>query len=146
MVNTKTLRCAVAVVVATLTFAGSIRAQEGHPMTGTWYGEYGTGAAKKDITLVMKWDGSKVSGLVNPGPGATPITSVTLDIIPGKAGTFSLNNPEGTQPIPPVFNVKIVIGDLALEGRMQNPVGGNRSITGTYTRGADKGPFQIKRL
>jgi len=115
-------------------------------MTGAWYGEYGSGAARKDLTLVMKWDGSKVSGLSNPGPNATPITSVTLDIIPGKAGTRSLNNPEGTEPIPPVFNVKIVVGDLVMEGRMQNPVGGNRSITGTYTKGAEKGPFTIKHL
>ena len=115
-------------------------------MTGTWYGEIGTGAARKDVTIVMKWDGTKVSGTVNPGPGATAVTSVTLDIIPGKAGTFSLNNPEGTQPVSPIFNVKITIGDVVLEGRMQNPVGGNRAISGTYTRGAEKGPFQIKRL
>ena len=115
-------------------------------MTGTWYGEVGTGPARKDITLVMKWDGTKVSGLANPGPGATALTSVTLDIIPGKAGTLSVNNPGGTEPVSPVFNVKIVIGDMLLEGRMQNPVGGNRSITGTYTRGTEKGPFTIKRL
>jgi hypothetical protein len=134
----------VAAVVAGLS-AGLI-AQEGHPMTGTWYGQYGSGAAQKDITLVMTWDGSKVSGLINPGPGSTPITSVTLDIIPGKAGTRSLNNPEGTEPIAPVFNVKITVGDLILEGKMQNPVGGNRSITGTYAKGAEKGPFMIKHL
>jgi hypothetical protein len=134
------------VVAALVALAATAHGQEGHPMTGTWYGEMGTGAARKDLTLVMKWDGSKVSGTVNPGPGAASVSSVTLDIIPGKAGTFSLNNPEGTQPIPPVFNVKITIGDVVLEGRMQNPVGGNRSISGTYTRGSEKGPFQIKRL
>jgi hypothetical protein len=137
----------VCVLVASLAaFAVSPFAQEGHPMTGTWYGDLGTGPTRKDVTLIMKWDGTKVSGLMNPGPGATALTSVTLDIIPGKAGTASLNNPDGTQPVPPVFNVKIVIGDLQLEGRMQNPVGGNRSITGTYTRGTEKGPFTIKRL
>jgi hypothetical protein len=146
MVNSQNLLRALAMVVATLVLAGSVRAQEGHPMTGTWYGEIGTGAARKDVTIVMKWDGSKVSGTVNPGPGATAVTSVTLDIIPGKAGTFSLNNPEGTQPIPPIFNVKITLGDVVLEGRMQNPVGGNRAISGNYTRGAEKGPFQLKRL
>src|SRR5215212_9625623 len=128
----KTLVRVLVMVVAAVTMGVAVRAQEGHPMTGTWYGEYGTGAARKDLTFVMKWDGSKVSGLANPGPGATPITSVTLDIIPGKAGNRGLNNPEGTEAVPPIFNVKIVVGDLTLEGRMQNPVGGNRSITGTY--------------
>ena len=134
------------VALAVVAFVAVVRGQEGHPMTGTWYGEYGSGAARKDLTFVMKWDGSKVSGLANPGPGATPLTSVTLDIIPGKAGNRGLNNPEGTEAVPPIFNVKIVVGDLTLEGRMQNPVGGNRSITGTYTRGTEKGPFQIKHL
>jgi len=146
MTMQKTLGRALVVVAAALTLGVSILAQEGHPMTGTWYGEYGAGAAKKDVTFVMKWDGSKVSGLANPGPGATPITSVTLDIIPGKAGNRGLNNPEGIEAVPPIFNVKIVVGDLTLEGRMQNPVGGNRTITGTYTRGTEKGPFQIKHL
>ena len=134
------------VALAVVAVVAVVRGQEGHPMTGAWYGEYGTGAAKKDLTFVMKWDGTKVSGLSNPGPAATPITSVTLDIIPGKAGNRGLNNPEGTEAVPPIFNVKIVVGDLTLEGRMQNPVGGNRSITGTYTKGAEKGPFQIKHL
>jgi hypothetical protein len=137
----------VCVLVASLvTFGVSPVAQEGHPMTGTWYGDYGTGAARKDLTLILKWDGTRVSGLVNPGPASTAVTSVTLDIIPGKAGTFSVNNPEGTQPVAPIFNVKIAIGDLVLEGRVQNPVGSNRSITGTYTRGTEKGPFTIRRL
>jgi len=142
----KRLTAAVCVLVAVAGFVATPRAQEGYPMTGTWYGDYGTGAQKKDVTFVMTWDGSKASGIMNPGPGSQPITSVTLDIIPGKAGGRSLNNPDAEAAIPPVFNVKIVIGDLTLEGKMLNPVGGNRSIVGTYTKGAEKGPFTIKHL
>ena len=134
----------MAVIVAALSVG--VIAQEGYPMTGTWYGEYGTGAARKDLTFVIKWDGSKATGIMNPGPGSTPITAVVLDIIPGKPGTRSLNNAAGTEAVPPVFNVKITAGDLTLEGKMQNPVGGNRSIVGTYTKGAEKGPFTIKHL
>jgi len=137
---------AVCLAAAVAVFAVTARAQEGYPMTGAWYGDYGTGAQKKDLTFVMKWDGSKASGVMNPGPGAQPITSITLDIIPGKAGGRSLNNPDAEAAIPPVFNVKIVVGDLTLEGKMLNPVGGNRSIVGTYTKGAEKGPFTIKHL
>jgi hypothetical protein len=142
----KRLATALCLVAAVTVFAVSARAQEGYPLTGTWYGDYGTGAQKQDVTLVMKWDGSKATGLMNPGPGSTPLTSVTMDIIPGKAGGRSLNNPDAEAAIPPVFNVKIVIGDLTLEGKMTNPVGGNRSIVGTYTKGAEKGPFTIKHL
>ena len=140
------LATALCLLAAVTVMTVTTRAQEGYPMTGAWYGDYGSGAQKKDVTLVMKWDGSKASGLMNPGPGATPITSVTLDIIPGKAGSRSLNNPDAEAAIPPVFNVKIVVGDLTLEGKMLNPVGGNRSIVGTYTKGSEKGPFTIKHL
>jgi hypothetical protein len=135
----------LAVVVAAAASIG-LRAQEGYPMTGTWYGDYGTGAQKTDLTFVMKWDGTKASGIMNPGPGSQPITSITMDIIPGKPGGRSLNNPQAEPAVAPIFNVKIVVGDLTLEGRMMNPVGGNRSIAGTYTKGAAKGPFQIKHL
>ena len=140
------LATALCLLAAVTVMTVTTRAQEGYPMTGAWYGDYGSGAQKKDVTLVMKWDGSKASGLMNPGPGAMPITSVTLDIIPGKAGSRSLNNPDAEAAIPPVFNVKIVVGDLTLEGKMLNPVGGNRSIVGTYTKGSEKGPFTIKHL
>jgi len=142
----KRLATALSLVIAVAAFAVAARAQEGHPMTGTWYGDYGAGAQKKDLTFVMKWDGSTATGIMNPGPGSQPITSVTMDIIPGKPGARSLNNPEATAAIPPVFNVKIVVGDLTLEGKMLNPVGGNRSVVGTYTKGSEKGPFTIKHL
>jgi len=142
----KRVAIALCLVAAVTAFAVTTRAQEGYPLTGNWYGDYGTGAQKKDLTFVMKWDGSTPSGIMNPGPGSTPITSITMDIIPGKAGGRSLNNPDAEAAIPPIFNVKIVVGDLTLEGKMMNPVGGNRSIVGTYTKGAEKGPFQIKHL
>ena len=137
----------VIVLMATLlAVAMPLRAQEGYPMTGNWYGDYGTGNQKHDLTFVMKWDGSKATGIMNPGPGAQPITSVTMDIIPGKPGSGRAGNPDAVAAVPPVFNVKIVVGDLTLEGRMQNPVGGNRTIVGTYTKGSEKGPFTIKHL
>jgi hypothetical protein len=142
----KRLATALCLVTAVAAFAVTTRAQEGYPMTGAWYGDYGTGAQKKDLTFVIKWDGTTASGIMNPGAGSQPITSVTMNIIPGKPGGRSLNNPEAEAAVPPVFNVKIVVGDLALEGKMMNPVGGNRSIVGTYTNGAEKGPFTIKHL
>jgi hypothetical protein len=137
---------ALCLAAAVAVLAVTARAQEGYPLTGTWYGDYGSGAQKNDLTFVMKWDGSKATGIMNPGPGSQPITSITMDIIPGKTGGRSLNNPDAEAAVPPVFNVKIVVGDLALEGKMMNPVGGNRSIVGTYTKGAEKGPFTIKHL
>ena len=35
---------------------------------------------------------------------------------------------------------------MVFEGTILNPVAGNRRITGTWTRGAERGTFQIRRL
>jgi len=47
-------------------------AQEGHPLVGTWYGDWGaTGAARQerhDVTIVMTWDGKTIGGTIDPGP------------------------------------------------------------------------------
>jgi hypothetical protein len=127
-------------------------AQEGHPLTGTWYGEYGAVSQQRDLTVILRWDGRVISGTINPGPAATPITSAVMDITPGKPA------PEGQQSttgIPPVFHVRFeanlpnaagVTGPVQFEGTIQNPVAGNRRISGTWSRGVEKGTFQIRRL
>src|SRR5947207_14060696 len=56
-------------------------AQEGHPLTGTWSGDWGpTGTQRNHVTLVMNWDGKNVTGMINPGPDAIPLASVFLDV------------------------------------------------------------------
>jgi hypothetical protein len=45
-----------------------------------------------------------------------------------------------------VFHVRIDVDGMVFEGDIQNPVAGNRRITGTWTRGSDKGTFQLRRL
>jgi hypothetical protein len=43
-------------------------AQEGHPLVGTWHGNWGpTPTTRTDITVVMDWDGKEITGIVNPG-------------------------------------------------------------------------------
>ena len=55
-------------------------AQQGHPLTGTWSGDWGpTSTERHQITLVMNWDGKNVTGLINPGPDSIPLSSVTVD-------------------------------------------------------------------
>ena len=128
-------------------------AQEGHPLAGTWYGTYGTGGSPgTDLTIVMKWDGRQVTGEIHPGPNAIPLTSVVLDITPGAPP------PEGqgsTAATPPKFHVTFeaslpnAAGSTApvvFEGMINNPVAGNRTITGSWTRGSERGTFEIRRL
>src|SRR5687767_2205 len=70
------LICAVTCVVA----GTSAVAQEGHPLSGTWSGDWGPSAdARTRITLVMNWDGKAVTGTINPGPDAVTLGRVTVD-------------------------------------------------------------------
>ena len=129
--------------VASMMVAVAVAAQEGHPLTGTWYGEYGAGNQKNDLTVIMKWDGRNVTGSINPGPKSTPLTSAVLDITPGKPAPQGQNSTTGK---PPIFNVRFEVDGMTFVGTIQNPVAGNRRIVGTWSRGNEKGTFQIRRL
>jgi len=118
-------------------------AQEGHPTTGTWYGDYTSGTTKTDVTVIMKWDGKSITGSINPGPNAKPIKSAVMDITPGKPAPQGQQSTAGT---PPIFHVKFEVDGMMFEGTIKNPVAVNRQITGTWSRGAEKGTFQIRRL
>jgi hypothetical protein len=71
-----------AAVVAMLARASHapLMAQEGHPMTGSWVGEWGpTPAQQTRIVIVMKWTGKELAGTINPGPRAVPFRTATVD-------------------------------------------------------------------
>jgi hypothetical protein len=133
----------VVFVAAALLVAAAAAAQEGHPLAGTWYGAWGTKAQDRDLTVVMKWDGRSITGLINPGPDARPITSAAMEITPGKPAPAGQDSTTGK---PPVFRVRIEADGIVFEGTIRNPVAGNRRITGTWTRGDERGTFQIRRL
>jgi|SRR5687767_6046632 len=130
------------VVAAAVVIAVSAQAQEGHPLAGTWYGEYTTGKQATDLTVIMKWDGKSVTGLINPGPNSKPLAAVGMDITPGKPAAQG----ERSSAIPPVFKVRFDVDGMTFEGTLKNPVAGNRQLTGTWKRANQSGTFQIRRV
>jgi len=55
-------------------------AQEGHPLKGSWIGDWGPNKTDRNqITIVIDWDGKQVTGILNPGPGAIPIQKASLE-------------------------------------------------------------------
>ena len=59
----------VCCLLAGLVVAVAGIAQEGHPLTGVWYGDWGPNATQRNhLTIQMNWDGKNVTGIVNPGP------------------------------------------------------------------------------
>lgn len=140
---------------AAFMFAASAIAQEGHPLTGTWYGDFGMNSANRnDLTVVMTWDGSTTTGTVNPGPAQIPLKVAKLETTPGQPGQRGQNGQRGTPAVPPVFSVHFEVDannkaggtdHFVFDGKLENPVAGNRRIVGTWTCGSTKGDFKLRR-
>lgn len=106
-------------------------AQQGHPLTGTWTGDWGSSPTERhQVTLVMNWDGKNVTGLMNPGPNSTPLTSVGVDV-----STWTIRIEAETKD-------KV---HISAEGKLQDLGSYHRFITGTWKQGNATGDFKITR-
>jgi len=111
--------------------AVAIWAQEGHPLTGSWHGEWHPAAGQRIPVLVyMKWNSKTIEGAINPGPNAAPLKVATLD-----ASNWTVHLEADTK------DQKHIVVD----GKLDNIGSYNRTITGTWTEGAMKGDFKLTR-
>ena len=55
-------------------------AQSSMDPTGTWTGDWGPSAADRNpVTVQLNWDGTALTGTVNPGPNAVELKNCTFD-------------------------------------------------------------------
>src|SRR5712672_2502940 len=67
-------------LVMALAVAVPVSAQFGHPLKGTWTGDWNPSPGKQAHAVVeMTWDGKVIGGTVNPGPNGVAIAKATLD-------------------------------------------------------------------
>lgn len=110
-------------------------AQEGHPLTGTWHGEWNSSPTQKTrLVLYLKYDGKDVTGMLNPGPRAVPLKAVTVD--PSK---WMIHFEAETKD--PSGQTVQIVGD----GKLDDIGSYNRHIAGTWMQGSAKGDFRITR-
>jgi hypothetical protein len=113
----------------------SALAQEGHPLVGVWSGDWGPSATHRNhITMMMTWDGKAVKGMMNPGPDAINLQTVSLD---SSKWTVHFE-----------FEAKDAKGGVVryiADGRIENLGSHNRTITGTWNHGNVKGDFKLRR-
>jgi hypothetical protein len=126
----------VVTFVAALTMAtASGAAQEGHPIAGSWIGDWGPSPTQRNrVVIEMKWSGKELVGTINPGSRAIPFRVATVD-----PSDWSLHiEAEGKdgQGRP----VKYVI-----DGKIDNLGSYNRDISGTWNFGSTKGDFRMYR-
>lgn len=113
-------------VILTASLFSTAIAQEGHPIKGSWIGEWeGNAALGESLLMVMNWDGKAITGVINPGTDNLEIKTATL-------------NPDD-------WSVHIEAGDYKLDGKFARLELPNRSISGTWSNGGNSGSFEIVR-
>jgi hypothetical protein len=100
-------------------------AQEGHPIKGSWIGEWEGNTMGDSLLMVMNWDGKAITGVINPGTDNLEIKTATLN--------------------PADWTVHIEAGDYKLDGKFARLELPNRSISGTWSGGGKNGSFEIVR-
>ena len=110
-------------------------AQEGHPMSGVWVGDWSVnGAEQKRVVVVLDWMGTELSGTINPGPNAIPIKTATVDTTDWSLHLEAdAKNSQG-QPV-----------SYVIDGKLDDLGTYNRSLAGTWNVGNEKGTFSITR-
>ena len=70
----------VTVCALLLTVAAFAQTPAGDPLSGTWAGDWGPSPSDRNqVKVELKWDGTALSGTVNPGPNAVPLQKATFD-------------------------------------------------------------------
>lgn len=70
----------VAGLMVALAVAVPASAQFGHPLKGTWSGDWGTGKENRThVLLELNWDGKAITGTINPGPNGAQMQKASLD-------------------------------------------------------------------
>jgi hypothetical protein len=110
-------------------------AQQGHPLTGTWSGDWGPSATERSqITFVMNWDGKSITGLINPGPDSIPLASVFVDVTNWNVRIEADTKDQSGKPV-----------HIAAEGRLEDIGSYHRTIKGMWRQGTATGDFRLTR-
>jgi hypothetical protein len=120
-----------------MTVPVTLDAQYGHPLKGSWSGERMAGARSIRLLVNLDWDGKEVTGVINPGPDATPIKKVAVDSSKPSAWVvhFEAERKDASGKAVPIV----------IDGTLENIGAYRRFMTGTWTEGGVKGEFKLTR-
>jgi hypothetical protein len=117
------------------TLVSPVIAQEGHPMNGSWVGDWGPTATQRNrVVIEMKWTGKELAGTINPGANAIPMKVASVN--PNDWSLHAEADAKDAQG----RSVTYII-----DGKIVNLGAYNRAIVGTWNSGATKGDFKISR-
>ena len=122
-------------VLAGLGIAVTASAQFGHPLKGSWSGDWGPNKIDRThVVLELNWDGKVMTGIINPGPSAVPMRKADLD-----PSTWLVHfDADGKDASGKAVH-------YAIDGKLENIGSARRVLSGTWTQGGVKGDFQVVR-
>jgi len=110
-------------------------AQEGHPLKGSWLGEWsGNTVHGENILLILDWDGKAITGMINPGTDNMPLKAASLD----PNGWVVKLEADGQDKDGSAVS-------YVIEGMIENLELPNRSINGTWSSNKGRGVFTASR-
>src|SRR5687768_2474718 len=135
MMNKMNKWMTAAAAVLAFGLLGTGIAQEGHPLKGSWLGEWAGNTVHGDnILLILDWDGKAITGMINPGTDNIPLGRASLE----PNGWVVKLEAEGKDKDGSA--VRYVI-----DGKIENLELPNRSINGTWSSNKGRGTFTASR-
>jgi hypothetical protein len=123
------------ILVACLFAVCLLPAQEGFPLAGSWHGTWGPNAKeRKDVTVIMQWDGKTISGLINPGADAGKLQNASLEPNGWLVHFESDLKDASGKPV-----------HVVADGKVENITNVRRTIVGTWTQGTVKSDLKMTR-
>lgn len=121
------------VCVACLVAASNALAQFGHPLKGSWSGDWGPNKEQRTrVLLQMQWDGKAITGAINPGPNALTLTKATLDPVTWMVHLEAEGKDGAGKP-----------NQAVISGKLENIGAYRRVLSGIWTQGSQKGDFRL---
>lgn len=109
-------------------------AQVGHPAKGSWLGYWGPSEGEeRRLRLLLNWEDQALTGVINPGPNAAPVTRAELDY-----DTWTLTLEAALPTADGDAAAWVATGTLENLGSWRN-----RRYAGTYVHGDEEGEFTL---
>src|SRR5258708_26092033 len=125
----------VPVLLMALLMAAPALAQFGHPLKGTWSGDWGPAKDNRThVLLELNWDGKAITGTINPGPKAVALQKADFDA-PNWTVHLEADGKDATRKAIHYNN----------DGKVSKIGTQNRLMSGTRTQGAVQLDFKLTR-
>jgi len=114
----------------------SLQAQEGHPLSGVWLGDWGTSEDSRSFAVLeLNWRDTTLSGNINPGfPDQAVIEIGELNSSDWTVHLEAMGNDENGNPVRTI-----------IDGQLENLGSAKRTLSGTWVRGNSRGNFLVIR-